>query len=287
MSQKSPTISIKDLPYSRRQLIIVQPDVVVAASREAEANAVASSVSNEGTLVDIVGKITKSMVYTQSAVVVFADLASEALTAWAKARASGLNVLQIGHTEAKELQFPPGHPRDQAMYVAHPAVPTVYYTAASFHRMVFEHKFAEAVRLLMNLGASKITVEHVHGWSNEFSTNISVGLPEGEGGASAGKKGSASSKLLFEALLKNQEAPRLPSDLVWYHHEAAWQAVADGRLKHGMQQFSLNVIYEDDFGVNAGLKMKAQKVGLDMGGAFEDHMATTWKIHGVFAAEVP
>ena len=56
-------------------------------------------------------------------------------------------------------------------------------------------------------------------------------------------------------------------------------------MEYGMQQFSLNVVYDDDFGVNAGLKMRAQKAGLEIGGAFEDHMATTWKIHGKFVAD--
>jgi len=49
-----------------------------------------------------------------------------------------------------------------------------------------------------------------------------------------------------------------------------------------MKEFSLGVSYQDDYGVNAGLKLKAEKAGLDMGGAFEDHLRTTWTISGSF-----
>lgn len=279
MATICPPLDVTNLPYSRRQLVIVQPDQFVAATREAEANA--QSQSGDTDWMDVAGRVAKTLSIYGMAF----ELAKEALKAWAKARESGLNVLQIGHSEASALKFPPGHPREQTMYVAHPAVPTLYYTAAVFHRMAFEHKFSEAVRLLMSLGASQIVVEHVHGWSREFSANVSAGLPHGEVNLSGGRNATAASKLLFEATLKNKKSPALPDELVWYAHEPTWQAVATGRLEYGMQQFSLNVVYEDDFGVNAGLTARAQRAGLELGGSFEDHMATTWKIHGKFAGD--
>lgn len=275
-----PPLDLRNLPYSRRQLILVQPDQVVTAAREAEAN----SSDLDGTdWMAIASRVRKLVLGFGSIYGIAIDLTVEALGAWAKARESGLDVLQIGHSEAGILKFPPGHYRQQTLYVAHPAIPDVYYTAASFHRMTFEHKFSEAIRLLMSLGASHIAVEHVHGWSKDFSGKLSASLPEAEVGLSASAKASASSSLLFDAVLDNKVTPSLPTDLVWYAHEPTWQTVAKGRLEFGLRQFSLNVNYEDDFGVNAGLKVRSQKAGLELGGAFENHMATSWKIHGKFA----
>jgi len=54
-------------------------------------------------------------------------------------------------------------------------------------------------------------------------------------------------------------------------------------MQFGLSQFSLVVNYEDDFVVNAGMKICVEKADLDLGGTFEDHMATTWKIYGDFA----
>lgn len=274
------TEGLLTLPYSQRQLVIVQPDEVAAAAREAEKDTRSSNEPADWkAIVARVGRVAYSLTILGAV-----EITIESLSAWAKAREAGLNVLQISRSESQELQFPPGHPRDQLLYVAHPAQPSVYYTAATFHRMAFEHKFSEAILLLMSLGASHIVVEHIRGWSREFSTKLSAPIPGATVNLDAAGETKSSSSLLFEASLENGLPARLPEDLVWYPHEPTWQAVARGRLEFGLQQFSLTVNYEDDFGVNAGLKLRVQKAGLDVGGAFEDHTATTWKIHGKFAS---
>ena len=99
------------------------------------------------------------------------------MAAAARARDSGVDVLTVASTEAASLTFPPGHPRDRVLYVGHPAAPTTYYAAAGFHRHTFEHKFAEAVGLVMALGATQLEVEHVKGWSDQLAANLAVPLP--------------------------------------------------------------------------------------------------------------
>jgi hypothetical protein len=273
-------LDLRSLSYAERQLIIVLPDEVVATARRPVLDPKPNE--NLSDWKSVAARIAKTSL-SLTAFGVGIELTTDAINAWAAARESGLNLLQISRTEAKDLTFPPGHPREQAIYVAHPALPSVYYTTATFHRMAFEHKFSEAILLLMSLGASKITVEHVRGWSREFAAKMSTSLDSIEVTADAGHSAKSGSTHLFEATLDNPQAPVLPSDLVWYPHEPTWQAVAQGRIKFGLSQFSLTVNYEDDFGINAGLKMRVQKAGLDLGGTFEDHTATTWKIHGDFA----
>lgn len=282
MPTKSTTLDILQLPYSERQLVIVQPDEVVAATRRAQTATTSGKPPDDWNAMARLGKdALKFAIFPFSQI----DAIKDALTALWKAWEGGLNVLQIGRSDAAKLQFPPGHPREQALYVAHPALPTVYYTTASFHRMAFEHKFSEAIYLLMSLGAIQITVEHVRGWSREFSAHLSVPIPEADTNLNASKFSKSASSLLFEATLNNKQSPLIPENLVWYPHELTWQAVAKGRMQFGLSQFSLTVNYEDDFGINAGFKMRAQKAGLDLGGSFEDHVATTWKIHGKFGGD--
>jgi hypothetical protein len=200
---------------------------------------------------------------------------------------NGFYCLPISQSEAQTLDFPPGHPRSKVLYIGHPAVPTLYYTTAQFHRFTFEHKLSEAVRLLMSLGATRIEVEHVAGWGNEFSAHLNVGLgPAVSGTTTVEAKRQSDMHLLFVAKLIGSASPVLPPNLIWYHHEPTWQQVAEGRLKYGLQDFTLTVRYEDDFGVNANLKMSAQSAGLDLGGAFEDHKATVWRMVGEFGTPV-
>jgi hypothetical protein len=77
-------------------------------------------------------------------------------------------------------------------------------------------------------------------------------------------------------------APHLPSNLKWYLEEPTWRAVATGRLKHGMKDFSLELNYSEDYGVNASLTVAAGKAGYDLGGKFQSHKETSWTISGKF-----
>src|SRR5262245_39354888 len=167
MTESAAPVVLADLPYAERQLIVVVDDAVVAAEREAEkeaepgdggassveiAKAAALAIAPESSrwragrvrLAGIAG-LTGHKV---------ASAVGTALAA-ARARDSGVDVLTVASTEAASLTFPPGHPRDEVLYVGHPAVPTTYYAAAGFHQLTFEHKFAEAVELVMDLGATQ------------------------------------------------------------------------------------------------------------------------------------
>lgn len=271
--------NILEMPYADRQLIVVAADEVIEAERKAAAEVLKERQSKSW--VDLAQPF---LVHSVSGNVV--GLAVETVRAWQRLRETGVNVLSVSRSEAKALRFPPGHPRDGVLYVGHPTSPDTYFTTAQFHRVTFEHKFVEAVSLLMSLGAVDMTVEHVTGWSKDFSSKLSVPVLSsvGDVSMSADINDKRTSQLLFTATLNNQVSPSVPADLVWYPHEPTWQAIANGRLKYGLTDFSLTVRYEDDFGVNAGLKVAAAKAGLELGGHFEDHVSTVWRIAGKFAA---
>ena len=269
--------SFLDRPYLERQMIVVVDDAVAESMRQAARSVQQDTSTDRWTQI---GKIATAILIGDLGYA----LARETIDAWRRFREDGIRLLQIGQSESEAAEFPPGHPRDKVIYVGHPVRPTVYYTASHFHRVTFEHKFSEAVDLLMYLGATSIRVEHVYGWSKDFAVHLSTPLSQvgGEIGVEVGTKHESASRLLFEATLAGRTDPVLPKNLVWYAHEPTWQSIANGRLNFGLRNFNLNVSYEDDFGVNAGLKARATKVGFDLGGKFEDHTATTWKIQGQF-----
>ncbi len=271
--------NIKTLPYSKRQLVVVMPDDIVGKQRTmSEKDSHESSDWKDYVIAAANFASRGNPLVTIASVAV-----KEGYSAWVRSRENGLKTLPIKRSEAEELIFPPGHPRDGVLYACHPTDTNTYFTVASFHRAAFEHKLAEAVNLLMHLGATKFKVEHIQGWSTEFASNLAVPLKDATINATASSNSGVKSKILFEASLPNNRSCVLPNDLVWFHHEKTWQAVANGRLKFGMSDFSLMINYVDDFGINAGLKLKAKDSGLDLGGKFEEHLATSWKIEGVFA----
>ena len=279
--------SLLSLPYSERQMIVVTEDEVVDALYQAELEVAAQADHSSGAvqLGIEVSNVALRILFGPSATTL-AELAVEAIKAWKRAQERGIPIRQVGKSEANELTFPPGHPRDTVVYIGHPAMPDVYYTIAEFHRVTFEHKFSEAIRLLMYLGANQLRVEHIRGWSREFSSRLSVQIAQTSAALSAhiDTAGKSHVQLLYEAELGGTQEPKLPESLVWYSHEPTWQVIAEGRLQFELHQFSLNVVYEDDYGVNAGLRASASKAGFDLGGHFEDHEATMWRISGRFCA---
>jgi hypothetical protein len=206
-----------------------------------------------------------------------------------KVTASELPVQIVGISSAGALTFPPGHPRPKVIYAQHPADAVLYFPVASFHRRVFEHKFGEAVRLLGALGAREIYVEHKKGWSRDFAADISGPIPVSvepvHTGVSVGVAAKAAENLLFKASLKGSDTPQLLENSIWLPHESTWQAVVDMRMKYGLRDFSLSLNYEEDYQVNAGLKVEVEKVGFEIGGKFEDHVATVWTMSGRFGSE--
>jgi hypothetical protein len=215
--------------YSERQLIAIAADEVIAAEREAaKKEPVAKS---KGINWIRIADVTLGLL-TGGPTRYLTEVAIEAVKAWNRVRASGIPVLVVSRTEAATLKFPPGHPRDGVLYVGHPAIASVYYTPAVFHRLCFEHKFSEAIRLLMGLGATEISVEHVSGWSKEFSANLSVPLGSTDFGATAGAASKSGSQLLYKATLAGSRKPEVPGNLVWYPHEPTWGEIAEGRLTY-------------------------------------------------------
>jgi hypothetical protein len=297
MTESAAPVVLAALPYAERQLIVVVDDALVAAEREAQGKAEpgnggasAVEIAKEAALAIApesrwrAGRVRVARIAGLTGHMVAS--AVETALAAARARDSGVDVLTVASTEAASLTFPPGHPRDRVLYVGHPAVPTTYYAAAGFHRHTFEHMFAEAVELVMALGATQLEVEHVKGWSDELAANLAVPLPMAAGaeaGLHAEQSRSHGSSALFKATLKGNANPKLPDGLVWFPHEPTWQQLAEGRLKHGLTRFQLSVRYEDDYGIDAGLKLKAGKAGLDLGGSFQEHESTVWRIEGNFA----
>lgn len=85
------------------------------------------------------------------------------------------------------------------------------------------------------------------------------------------------------ATLKGHAAPKIPDNLVWFPHEPVWQQIARDRIDCGLEDFDLTISYSDNFGVNAKLIASLTKGSFELGGTFEEHESTTWRITGEFS----
>ena len=156
------------LPYTKRQLIIVVDDEIIIAKLKAEEEAKEKGKPND---LEIIGEIALRVLFGG-----LYGIAKIVIQSIQSLQDDGIDVRLIARSDAVSLYFPPGHPRDNIIYAGHP-VPEqwqIYYPVADFHRRIFEHKFAEVIRLLMGLGAIEIEVERIEGYSKDFATTLNI-----------------------------------------------------------------------------------------------------------------
>jgi hypothetical protein len=198
---------------------------------------------------------------------------------------AGEQLLAVSPTDAAQLLFPVGHPRKKVVYIGHPVDPPKYFPVADFHRFLFEHKVAEALRLIRSLGAVTIEVVRVEGWDQALGVNLGAGLPGDQASAdvSANRERGTGRLVLATMRLNPTQGPSVPEDLVWLPHEPLWQEVVQARLESGLDSFILDVRSTDDYGVNASLKALVSRAGLEAGGSFVEHRSTIWRLQGTFS----
>jgi hypothetical protein len=202
-----------------------------------------------------------------------------------------LGILMIGRAEAGILRFDLGHPLTNVLYVGHPARPDLYFPAAQFHRRVFEHKFAEAVRLLTSLGASRIVLRQEQGQAREsektreaqFSVPLGFTHVHHESLGSARTRNEwSSSSAVFDAEFPGSREPFVPDDLCWYPDEQTWQMIAHTRIAGGAEKTSLEVRYLTDYGIDMHVVRTARTCGVKIGGKFHEHHDTIWRLDAEF-----
>lgn len=293
-------VDVLSLSYPERRLVVVQRDDLVLAHRQSRASgqpdesqdswagtrkwlqaqhpAVAAGATAAAVSFMMINPVARS--------IAAGIIAKNAVT---RRRYDSMvlpRVLPITYDEARTLTVPLGHPVFDTVYAAHPAQHEVYYPLAQFHRLAFEHKFAEALRLVTSLGASLVRVVAVQGWTREFLSGLDVGdaLGAARAGVHVEMESGRRRKLEYSATLAGHTDPRLPSGMVWYPHEEAWREMARQRLEHGLRSFELTVAYHDDYAVTAELATSLKGVGLQIGGEFKQHESTVWVIIGEFAS---
>jgi len=192
-----------------------------------------------------------------------------------------LGILMIGRAEASVLRFDQGHPLMNVLYVGHPAKPDLYFPAAEFHRRVFEHKFAEAVTLLTSLGASRIALTQVQGQTRE--TERSALLQTGTGlGFTRARSEQSWSGAMFAAEFPGSRNAVVPDGLCWFPDEQTWQMIAHTRITGGAEKTSLEVRYLTDYGIDMHMVKAARTCGVNIGGKFQEHHDTIWRLDAEF-----
>lgn len=147
---------------------------------------------------------------------------------------------------AKSLSFnfPPGHPRIGCSYRLHPLAgrgnapkDNLYIPEDKFDELLFEEREAELIRLLVNLGATRISISENtdESWSNNVKGGLSANAPAAGGGASiSSSKSSQSSGVRQREFIlnpvKSHESEKISHpDYAWVDFEPSWQSLIFSR----------------------------------------------------------
>jgi hypothetical protein len=202
-----------------------------------------------------------------------------------KERIGDIDFIDVGFDEVSDIRFPVGHPRRRVVYVGHPLVPAVYRPMADFHRYLFQQRVVEAIQMLRALGATELDIEHVTGRSSVAAIEEGRQSLSGLSATwSSVRRRERSQQVLahFEYPVMISH-PQVSEDLIWAVQEPLWMEIAEGRLTRGLTSFTLEIRDVDDFGVRKSVAVAAMWSGLSLGGNFDEHQDTVWRLKGRFS----
>jgi len=209
-------------------------------------------------------------------------------------------IAQISYSHIPEnFEFSPGHPLPGRFYRAHPlkSKNNKYIPIETFDLLLYAEREAELIRLLVDLGATKITIQEkqLGKIASDATANASL---TGAGGVKAELKGD--SNKLNESIrsfslgginwtleLKNQFDENAYS---WLPYEPAWAAVVHARLYGKCLTASIELTNDDSYSISGKLGLTEGLLqnlgGFDAGASFTRSQTKTSLISVEFAPAI-
>ncbi|CAG7624399.1 hypothetical protein PAESOLCIP111_02617 [Paenibacillus solanacearum] len=194
----------------------------------------------------------------------------------------GINLISEFECAMLQLEFPMGHPKANTLYSAHPYDKNRYYPLSDFHPLIFEDKFIEAINLLMCLGATKIQIENSVGLSRDFSGDAILSRFPFKIEANYTQLRDSNTQRVFKAEFAEGREPYIPQNIFWYNQDPMWNPIIQGRLLHGLKDFSLFIKNDNDFGIDGNISCKLLALGFQIGGSYKKHESIEWHVSGTF-----
>jgi len=153
------------------------------------------------------------------------------------------------------FQFPPGHPRAKTAYRLHPLAGhaddsknNLYIPHDNFDELLFEEREAELVKLLIKLGATRISIKHLNSQDHNgsISGSLSGGNKIAEASASAGAEDIESYNKTWDREFILNPPKDCPvkideNDYAWLKFEPNWKTILIAREHGGCTKASIEL----------------------------------------------
>ena len=175
---------------------------------------------------------------------------------------------------SEELEFPPGHPYPGNAYTQHPLKEknNLYILLESYGEMLYEERESELKNLLIDLGATKITIEESDDATRSGEVELAASLPESGG---SGSFESEEKQLTTEAdvivLTGKPYTPELKverSKYNWLPYEPKWDSLCNAREEGGALSYWIELTTDTSHILSAQMGMDgwlSKILNLEMG----------------------
>ena len=278
------TLNLKETPYQERKFLIVDSPTKKSAS-EAVSDAIKETLGED--TVRILDKVGCLIIPGYELSMKVRQLLNEIAAKVKQKLGHPLLILPLQHAEI--INFPPGHPNIDTIYVGHPIRENHYYPLAAFNHAIHEDKANELIKILTALKAKHICVYHKRTEAELVKANIS--LQAEIASASINASASNSTEIYYKgefepscALSKQQvnETLRKLEPLYWYKHEQPWQNIVDGLKNNGLKKVSYTLERLDQYSIDAKCVSFFQGLSLEIGGSFDEKKSVSWHIEAEF-----
>ncbi|MCT7971117.1 hypothetical protein [Laspinema olomoucense] len=181
----------------------------------------------------------------------------------------------------EDLDFPPGHPLPNKLYKAHPlkSQSNKYIPIEVFDSLLYSEREAELIRLLVDLGATKITIQEKQIGTIQAEAKAQAKIA-GAGGLEGEMKRDVNKldeSIRNFSLQGNAWTPEILNNFreelySWLPYEPSWKAIVHARLYGKCLTASLELINDNSysiaakFGLAEGLLQNV--AGLEAGASF-------------------
>lgn len=162
----------------------------------------------------------------------------------------------------EEFEFPPGHPLPENIYRVHPlkSKSKKYIPLESFYALLYDERETELIRLLTDLGATKIKIQELTNESNEQGADANVQVTGAGGvGGNFSREGKQSGIKARTIQLRGKPwTPNLTLELEkysWLPYEPKWEALVHARKYGGTLSDSIELTSDISYSITGKIKL--------------------------------
>ncbi|CAD5984727.1 hypothetical protein [Planktothrix agardhii] len=199
----------------------------------------------------------------------------------------------------EDFEFSPGHPLPGRFYRAHPlkSKSNKYIPIETFDSLLYAERESELIRLLVDLGATKIRIQENQSGTIESGATTNVEIT-GVGGIETELKGNInkSNKAIREFSLEGMnwtlelKKKIEENEYSWLPYEPAWSAVVHARLYGKCSTASIELTNDNSYSTSGKIGAKEGILqfftGFDAGASFTRSQNKTSLISAEFAPSI-